>query len=180
MSSSLTAFFTFTCLQILNFARQFREIGPNGLLTGKEFFDCIDRFSTLSIGTQLVPEVLSAIDSNGIQQICALLDPFESGFVSWRKYLYIQTRVLPVPSAEYLVSLKHQYQNCASYKNGKVVPCLYFLDKIKSKDEKRLLLRTLPLLTCGSRRMKHRSTLHSLIEPKNLNTHCFVRLVCCF
>lgn len=116
----LIAFYSFTCLQLLNFARQFREIAPSGILSSKEFTDSITRFSNLSVGTAWVPEMLATADAQTVQQICAILDPFETGFVSWRKYLYIQSRSLPVPSVEYLVNLKAVFQSCPSYRDGKV------------------------------------------------------------
>lgn len=78
------------------------------------------RYNNLSAGTQLVPEMLNNLDVQALQQICAILDSFETGFVSWRKYLYIHSRVLPAPSVNYLVNLQAIFKSCPSYENGKI------------------------------------------------------------
>lgn len=110
----------FTCLQLLNLALQFKEIAPSGLIRSKDFIESLIRYTTFSAGMSLVPEVFSSYDAQTFQQICITLDPFETGFVSWRKYLAIQSKVLPIASISTLVKLKDDFQKCKSYHEGKV------------------------------------------------------------
>ena len=49
------------------------------------------------------------------------MDPFDTGYINWRKFVINQARVLPVPSVEYIVSLRQAFMNLPSYQNGKVI-----------------------------------------------------------
>ncbi|KAJ3111830.1 Sperm flagellar protein 2 [Phlyctochytrium bullatum] len=55
-----------------------------------------------------------------VEKQIATLDPFETGFVNWRKFLVFNAHMLPIPSVDYLVELKSVYQCCDSYTNGKI------------------------------------------------------------
>ncbi|KAJ3064065.1 Sperm flagellar protein 2 [Quaeritorhiza haematococci] len=90
----------FTVLQISNLTRQFKEIAPSGFISCKEFVDCLQRMAAISI--------------------CLVLDPFETGFINWHRFLMAAARILPVPNVEQLKALKHALTSCPSFSDGKI------------------------------------------------------------
>jgi len=98
----------------------------------------------------LIPDAFSGYDAQNLQQViiailiyqlCNTLDPFETGYVSWRKYLAIQARIFPISSATALFKLKEEFHKCPSYQNGKV---RNFINDHRSH------LMTIIQLSCGS------------------------------
>lgn len=98
-------------------ARRLREYSPNGIITTKEFTDSIAKLANLFFGLDLIPEVF---DHGVLQHIGQSLDHYESGFINWRRFLMIQSRVLPVPTLEYIGQLKAVYETLPSYNNGSI------------------------------------------------------------
>jgi len=78
----------FTVNQLLNLGRQFQLIAPTGFVSYKEFCDSIQRLSILSLGMELVPEYLSA-DTNQLAQMCVNLDPYDTGSISWLRFIMV-------------------------------------------------------------------------------------------
>ncbi|KAI8587012.1 hypothetical protein BDZ88DRAFT_399175, partial [Geranomyces variabilis] len=105
----------FTVLQLGTLAQQFLDISHSGMLSWKEFIDCFQRLAAVSVGTEQLPDQYAALDVAQLQQICGTLDPYETGFVSWRKFLLLCARILPVPSLDYLLDLKGAYKSSPSF-----------------------------------------------------------------
>ncbi|KAJ3041532.1 Sperm flagellar protein 2, partial [Rhizoclosmatium hyalinum] len=55
-----------------------------------------------------------------LQQVATALDPCDTGFVNWRRFILTQARILPVPTLEQLINLKDSYACADSYLNGKI------------------------------------------------------------
>eukprot|EP00842_Homolaphlyctis_polyrhiza_P001414 jgi/Hompol1/2273/HPOL_002152-RA len=105
----------FTVLQLLNLARQLRIIAPSGKIPCKHFYDYIVKTAALSSSTDLLPESYCTADPQQFQQICYILDPFETGFLSWRKFLMLNSRTLP-SSISSLAEMKLEFEKVM---NGK-------------------------------------------------------------
>ncbi|RKO93481.1 hypothetical protein BDK51DRAFT_25580, partial [Blyttiomyces helicus] len=110
----------FTVLQLLNLALQFREAAPTGHISWKEFVDCFQRLAILSAGTELLPDYYVSADPTQFQQLCIAMDVFDTGFVSWRRFLLANARISPAPTLEHILYLKASYEECESYMDGKV------------------------------------------------------------
>ncbi|OUM67060.1 hypothetical protein PIROE2DRAFT_58969 [Piromyces sp. E2] len=89
------------------------------------------------IGMEYLPDDYMNTEVNQIKQITDILDPFDTGYINWRKFIMNQARILPVPTVEYLVSLKRAYKNLPSYQNGKISKSDYMSVKLwyESMDE---------------------------------------------
>ncbi|TPX63415.1 adenylate kinase [Spizellomyces sp. 'palustris'] len=101
----------FTVSQLVNLCRQFRNIAPSGYISCKEFLDYFQKMASVSSGTEQLPEHYNAAEPAQLQQLCLSLDPYETGFISWRKFLIINSRILPVPSIDQLMYLKNSYKD---------------------------------------------------------------------
>ncbi|KAI8909472.1 hypothetical protein DFJ77DRAFT_472693 [Powellomyces hirtus] len=104
----------FTVAQLGALAQQFRGVSGNGMTSWREFIDCFQRLAAVSVGTEQLPDQYAQLDASQLQQICATLDPYETGFVNWRKFLMLAARVLPVPTIDYLLELKSAYKTSSS------------------------------------------------------------------
>jgi len=71
---------------------------------------------------------------NQIKQITDILDPFDTGYINWRKFIMNQARVLPIPNIEYIIGLKQTYKNLPSYQNGKISKSDYLSVKLWYED----------------------------------------------
>ncbi|KAJ3028233.1 Sperm flagellar protein 2, partial [Rhizophlyctis rosea] len=107
----------FTVLQLLNLALQFRSIAPDGTITSKDFVDCLHKMGTMSAGTELLPETYMNADVLQLQQLCVPLDPYETGFVNWRKFLMLNARILPAPTAEVVRGLRDGVRDVESFRD---------------------------------------------------------------
>ncbi|KAI8807069.1 hypothetical protein BJ742DRAFT_854688 [Cladochytrium replicatum] len=110
----------FTVLQLVNLALSFMEIAPSGNISIKDFIDSFQHFISLGAGLDLLPELYMNPDTAHIQQTCMMMDPYETGFVNWRRFILMQARILPAPSAEYIAQLKAEYMSMSTYRDGKV------------------------------------------------------------
>ncbi|KAJ3121556.1 Sperm flagellar protein 2 [Nowakowskiella sp. JEL0407] len=110
----------FTVLQLLNLCLQFNEIAPSGNICIKDFVDSLMRLQSLSTGMEILPENFMNADFAQFQQMCTAMDPYETGYLNWRRFIMLQARILPVPSIEQLLSIKSMIEGCLSYKNGKI------------------------------------------------------------
>ncbi|ORY30446.1 hypothetical protein BCR33DRAFT_744877 [Rhizoclosmatium globosum] len=110
----------FTVVQLLNLGKHFKGLAPSGFLTIKEFVENFQRLATVSPGTDILPEVYLNADAAMLQQVATALDPCDTGFVNWRRFILTQARILPVPTLEQLINLKDSYACADSYVNGKI------------------------------------------------------------
>ncbi|KAI8999817.1 hypothetical protein BC832DRAFT_563700 [Gaertneriomyces semiglobifer] len=98
----------FTVTQLLYVARQLRSIAPNGIISAKAFIECLQRMAQNSFGGEPLPEIYLSGELAIVPQMCLSLDPYETGFLDWRKFVMIAARILPVPSIDTLVEMKKQ------------------------------------------------------------------------
>ncbi|KAI9197523.1 uncharacterized protein BJ171DRAFT_427982 [Polychytrium aggregatum] len=110
----------FTVLQLLNLCLQFYELGPGGFVSCKEFVDGIQRLAMISVGMDILPEYYLSADMAQLQQVAVLLDPYQTGYVNWRKFLICNARILPIPAVYQLIYLRTTYRLCSSFADGKV------------------------------------------------------------
>ncbi|TPX38066.1 adenylate kinase [Synchytrium microbalum] len=106
----------FTIAQIAALALQYRGIAPSGTVSIKDFIGVLER--TALNDRTLVPESLAT--SVVQEQVAASLDLFETGFVSWRRFLFTVANVLPVVGDDTLINLAKRYKSCPSYQDGQV------------------------------------------------------------
>ncbi|KAI9311754.1 hypothetical protein BDR26DRAFT_1017305 [Obelidium mucronatum] len=110
----------FTVLQLVNLGRHFKGLAPDGFLTTKEFIENFQRLAIVSPGMDILPEVYMTADLSLLQQVANALDPYDTGFVNWRRFILTQARILPVPTLEQLITLKDCYLCADSYSNGTI------------------------------------------------------------
>lgn len=82
------------------------------------------------------------------------MDPYETGYLNWKRYIVGNARILPTPSPEYMRFIKTKLTDCPSFSNGKIsksdflgVP-LWFEDEDDTSyphDETKLFNRSLKL-----------------------------------
>ncbi|KAI9096087.1 hypothetical protein DFS34DRAFT_623887 [Phlyctochytrium arcticum] len=101
----------FTVLQLSNLNRQFVQVAPQGYISNKEFLDCFQRIASITAGNEPLPEHYLTAETTQMQQLCLSLDPYETGFIFWRKFLLLCARILPVPSADHLIYLRNAYRD---------------------------------------------------------------------
>lgn len=75
----------------------------------------------MQVGLDILPEIFMNADNLQLKQLTTSLDPYETGFINWQRFLFVSARVLPTPSLEYMISLKSLYRSRSSYSNGKVI-----------------------------------------------------------
>ncbi|TPX51313.1 adenylate kinase [Synchytrium endobioticum] len=106
----------FAIAQIAGLAIKFRAIAPSGTIPIKDFIGALEH-TALTDRTSL-PENLG--NPTLQEQIANSLDFFDTGFVSWRRFLITATNILPVVGDESLVNLARRYRSCSSYRDGKI------------------------------------------------------------
>ncbi|KAI8928765.1 hypothetical protein BC831DRAFT_447306 [Entophlyctis helioformis] len=109
----------FTVLQLANLARQLRILAPSGKISSKYFIDYIQRTAVLSAASDLLPENYCNADPQQFQQLCYILDPFETGYISWRKFLMLASRVLP-SSMSSILQMKSEFDKMGHARGGKL------------------------------------------------------------
>eukprot|EP00833_Pecoramyces_ruminatium_P006888 jgi/Orpsp1_1/1180920/evm.model.c7180000075125.1 len=124
----------FTVVQLLNISKMFNEYSNTGIISNKEFIDCFMKLIVMSIGMEYLPDDYMNTEINQIKQITDILDPFDTGYINWRKFIMNQSRVLPIPSIEYIINLKQIYKNLPSYQNGKISKNDYMSVKLWYED----------------------------------------------
>ncbi|ORX47939.1 hypothetical protein BCR36DRAFT_405248 [Piromyces finnis] len=124
----------FTVVQLLNICKMFNEYSNTDIISNKEFIDCFMKLVVLSIGMEYLPDDYMNSEVSQIKQITDLLDPFDTGYINWRKFIMNQARVLPVPTVDYIINLKQTYKNLPSYQNGKISKSDYMSVKLWYED----------------------------------------------
>ncbi|KAI9355938.1 hypothetical protein DFJ73DRAFT_824011 [Zopfochytrium polystomum] len=109
----------FTVLQLVNVSRHLREISPSGLIAAKEFVESLQKLTALTPGMDILPESYMMTDYSQLQQIIQTLDPHETGFINWRKYVILNARI-PILTFEQISSLKSSYVKSGSFVDGKI------------------------------------------------------------
>ncbi|KAG4097623.1 hypothetical protein H8356DRAFT_940879 [Neocallimastix lanati (nom. inval.)] len=110
----------FTIAQLLNICKMFNECSNTGIISREEFINCFMKLTALSTDMEDLPDDYANNEANQINQITDLLDPFNTGYINWKKFIMNQAGVLPVPNIEYITNLKQLYKNLPSYQNGKI------------------------------------------------------------
>ncbi|KAI9143629.1 hypothetical protein BKA69DRAFT_86943 [Paraphysoderma sedebokerense] len=110
----------FTILQLLNLCHKFRKIAAPGVISTKFFVEGLHKLALAQVGHDYLPDSFISADASAFQQITAVLDPYSTGFVNWRKFLVIAARIMPNPSVEYVSGLKKLYMRSASFLNGTI------------------------------------------------------------
>ncbi|KAH6574351.1 hypothetical protein BASA62_002468 [Batrachochytrium salamandrivorans] len=87
----------FTVLQLLDLSRQLKLLAPSGRISCKSFLDYIIRTAALSSASDTLPEGYFSADQSQFTQICTLMDPFETGYINWRRFIMLHARILPIP-----------------------------------------------------------------------------------
>jgi len=124
----------FTVVQLMNISKMLNEYSGTGIISTKEFIDCFMKLIVMSTGMEYLPEDYMNTDVNQIKQITDVLDPLDTGYINWRKFIINQARVLPVPSVEYITYLKEMCMNLPSYQNGKITKSDYMSLKLWYED----------------------------------------------
>jgi hypothetical protein len=70
--------------------------------------------ATLYASYEPLPESYIQADLSQIQQLIHHLDPFETGFLSWRKFMILNARLIPV-EMEAIVDAKAQFMRISGY-----------------------------------------------------------------
>lgn len=86
----------FTLQQISCLAKQLKQISPNGNIAVKQFFEFLSKTVSISSTNETVSENYSNADLSQLQQVGFNLDPYETGYINWKKFLAIQIRILPL------------------------------------------------------------------------------------
>ncbi|KAK6091403.1 hypothetical protein MT418_8550 [Batrachochytrium dendrobatidis] len=92
----------FTVLQLLHFGNQLRTLAPAGQISCKHFYDYLARAAALGSTNDFFPESYCNVDVQKFQQICYVLDPFETGYIDWRKFIILNARILPVNLSSFI------------------------------------------------------------------------------
>jgi uncharacterized protein YegL len=69
----------FTLQQIVNIAKQFRQLAPQGILSVKQLIEFLTKTASVSSTMEIVSENYTNAELPQFQQLAYLLDPFESG-----------------------------------------------------------------------------------------------------
>jgi hypothetical protein len=75
-------------------------------------------YTMISFHQEFVPECWIHMEATQIQQMIQLMDPLETGFVPWKKFIMIQTRLFPISFSvlqkqkqDFLVGFKELYSH---------------------------------------------------------------------
>ncbi|ORZ39401.1 hypothetical protein BCR44DRAFT_1426463 [Catenaria anguillulae PL171] len=86
----------FTILQLHNLVSQFRAFARDGMLSSRHFCDLLRRIALQPTACEFLPEHLIQ-SPDQMSALAPILDPHDSGFVSWKKFVMFAARILPAP-----------------------------------------------------------------------------------
>lgn len=96
----------FTVLQLKFLVKKLTQIAPTGVISTKQMVDFLARTAVINLASDPMPEGYINAEIQQLQQVVAMLDPFETGYISWRKFLLLHSRMLPV-EPHVLEDIKH-------------------------------------------------------------------------
>jgi adenylate kinase family enzyme len=104
----------FTVAQLRGLGKQLRAIHPNGFIPTKQMIEFLIKTAGLYASLEPLPEGYLQADVQLIQQTIQVLDPFETGFVSWKKFVILNARLLPV-EIETIIEMKERFSSFSSF-----------------------------------------------------------------
>ncbi|KAI8897549.1 hypothetical protein BC833DRAFT_621127 [Globomyces pollinis-pini] len=109
----------FTILQLRNLGKQLTQMAPNGIIQTKVLTEFLIKTGLLALSLDGLPDGYVNADAQQLQQVVGILDPYETGYINWRKFIMFHARLLPV-GIQCIEDLKVQLQGLPSYNSGVV------------------------------------------------------------
>jgi adenylate kinase family enzyme len=104
----------FTVAQLRQLGKQLSAMHPNGFIPTKQMIEYLIKTAGLYASLEPLPEGYLQADVQQIQQTIQVLDPFETGFVSWKKFVILNARLLPV-EIETILEMKKRFASLDSF-----------------------------------------------------------------
>ena len=104
----LTSLEQFTVSQLQRIGKDLFQISPTGIISIKAVAEYFVKLTIFAIGQCPLPEAFMGLDASKFQQILALLDPSDTGYINWKKFWLISAKILPLSLSE-LLELKQAY-----------------------------------------------------------------------
>ena len=86
----------FTIAQLKVFTKHMQQLAPSGVIGTKVLIDYFQKALVFAGSNDHLPESFFGTEPNSVQQAISGLDPFDTGFVSWRKFWMMQSKLLPI------------------------------------------------------------------------------------
>jgi hypothetical protein len=107
----------FTVLQIRNIAQELRHLAPKGNISVKNMTDYLAKLAILKAAYDVLPDGYVNADYQLLQQTVEILDPYETGFINWRKFLMLHTRLMSIDES-IIIETKQSIQSLPNFSTG--------------------------------------------------------------
>lgn len=100
----------FSVAQLRILSSNLKQLAPTGIISSKCMIDYFSKASIFAGATDGLPEHLVGSDSQVWASTISSLDPFDTGFLNWRKFWMANSKLLPL-DLDQIIDLKALFQD---------------------------------------------------------------------
>ncbi|XP_049326438.1 sperm flagellar protein 2 isoform X1 [Astyanax mexicanus] len=108
---------TLTVLQLHGLLAQLHRIAPAGLVSSKELCEFLQELTSLTMGSDALPEPWTNITDSQLQELVCMLVQ-DSGMVNWRQFLLSAAQPWPRPSQKQLLKTLRRFREMDTEARG--------------------------------------------------------------
>ncbi|XP_013409132.1 sperm flagellar protein 2 isoform X2 [Lingula anatina] len=107
----------FTVAQTNTLYNQFMSIAPTGFISTKAFVDMLHDFTTLSYGTESLPDMWTNVSLHQLTEMAAELSP-DAEYIDWRNFMLEAAQPWPQPTQTQLLDTLAKYKQMDQKNSG--------------------------------------------------------------